>query len=531
MKQTLKLTGIYFKETLFGLFGGSEKKVSKKTLPLIFLLFAVLIVGIGFNLYNMADIMNKISQVKNIIIIGLLMAVFIALMITLNDTQGTMYKSKDYDMLMSLPLKSVSIITAKYLSIYMISVLFTTAISLPTFVVYFIFDGVTAHGIIYGLLSLLFLPAFAQLICCIVGWLVNLITSKMRNKNIIRSIFSLIMAVGLAVFISLANNELMGNIFIFGVPLWFKIIFSNIYFLFLAITTGNFLYFLIYVAISILFIALGVLVVSIGFKKINSSLMSTRVKQKAKPITYKSRTAYGNLLYKESQTFFNSPVYFVNGLIGYIMCFVITAVTLVTSNHLVGAVGRELVSLIMTPVQIFCVAMCTGIAPTTSTSISMEGSKLQHLKSLPIKFKDIILSKISLNLFFAIPAVILSMAIYAIVIKLGWLLIILSFVYVVISVIAQTLLGLVLNLKYPKLNWTSETQAVKGGASMLFTMIINMLISIIPLVLYLVLSFNNVVFDINLFIGICAIFESAFAVALILILRFKGEKMFNAIQV
>jgi len=62
-------------------------------------------------------------------------------------------------------------------------------------------------------------------------------------------------------------------------------------------------------------------------------------------------------------------------------------------------------------------------------------------------------------------------------------------------------------------------------------MIINMLISIIPLVLYLVLSFNNVVFDINLFIGICAIFESAFAVALILILRFKGEKMFNAIQV
>jgi len=139
MKQTLKLTGIYFKETLFGLFGGSEKKVSKKTLPLIFLLFAVLIVGIGFNLYNMADIMNKISQVKNIIIMGLLMAVFIALMITLNDTQGTMYKSKDYDMLMSLPLKSVSIITAKYLSIYMISVLFTTAISLPTFVVYFIY--------------------------------------------------------------------------------------------------------------------------------------------------------------------------------------------------------------------------------------------------------------------------------------------------------------------------------------------------------------------------------------------------------
>lgn len=531
MKKTLKLTGIYFKETLFGLFGSSGKRVNKKAVPLMFLLFAVLIAAIGFNLYNMADMMNQTSQVQNIIIMGLLMSVFIALMITLNDTQGTMYRSKDYDMLTSLPLKSISIITAKYLSIYIISVLFTTAIALPTFVVYFIFTGVTAHGIIYGLISLVFLPAFAQLICCFLGWLVSLATSKMRNKNIMRSIFSLILAVGLAVFISLANNELMGNLFINGIPLWFKIVFSNIYFLFMAVTTGNFLYFLIFIGISILFIALGVLVVSIGFKKINSSLMSTRVKVKAKPITYTTKSAYGNLLYKESQTFFNSPVYFVNGLIGYIMCFVITAITLVTANQIGGFLPREMVITIMAPMQIFCVAMCTGIAPTTSVSISMEGTRFQQLKSLPIKFKDIILSKFSLNLFFAIPSVVLSTIIFALVIKLDFVITILSLVYVSLSVISQTLLGLVLNLKFPKLNWSSETQAVKGGASMLLTMFINMIIAILPMVIYLVLNFNEIAFNLNILIGICSAVEALLAVTLILILKFKGEKMFNNIQV
>lgn len=527
MKLTLKLTFIYFKEQLFGMFGGLSKKSRSKSLAGMMLLLAILAAVLTYSLYNMADTFNKIGRPETILILGLLLATFMAFMITINDTQGTMYKSRDYDMLTSLPIRSASIITAKYLSTYLVSTLYYCLVALPTFIVFFIFNKVTAFGVILGILSIVFMPALGQLVSCMIGWLVNIISSKMKNKNIVRTLLSVVLAVGLAVFMSLSNNNMLGTFFSDGTPLWFNIIFSNIYFLFKSITSQSFLYYLAAIGVSVGYIVLGILLISIGYKKINSSL-NTTVKGKAKPITYSQKSAFAGLFNKEVATLFNSPVYCVNALMGIIMSVVIMVMS-ITMYYQIAAIPE--VANVMTAMMAFGCAMCAGIAPTTAVSVSMEGTKLQTLKSLPVKYTDIMFAKCALNLSLSVPVLVVCAIIFGSVIKIGVPLTILIILYLIVSSVAQTVLGLLLNLKFPRLNWTSETQAAKSGASMLTTMALDMLLTLAPMVIFFVMYFNLPWVTITGFIGVSLGLQAIYAITLVILLFKKGESIYNQIQV
>ncbi len=529
MKQTIKLSLIYFKEQLFSAFQSFGKRSKTKTLPTIIFMFLFLAFAIGYSLYNIADSLSVLGLSKYILIYGFFMALFMTLMITLSDTQGVMYKSKDYNLLSSLPIKNISIITAKYLGNYLTTMLYFLIIALPTYVVYFIFNEVTAFAVILGILAILFMPAFSQFITSIIGFIVNAISAKMKNKNLIRTIFTLIFAVGLAVFISLSNSDLMTNLFTNGLPLWFKIVFSNIYFLFVSITTTSFVNYIYAILVSLVFMALGILIISLGYKKINSALMVTKVKNKPSPIVYKNKSVFANLFKKEITTFFSSPVYCVNGLMGLIMSVVCTIICVTTFFEI--SITEPIVKDIFAAIMAYCVAMCLGIAPTTSVTISMEGGKLQNLKSMPVKFKDICLSKCALNLMLYLPVAIVCPIIFGVVLKVPFLLCMLILIYLILAMLSYTLLGFLLNLKFPRLNWSSETQAVKGGASMLLTMFLDLIISIIPMVVFLVWLSYSTYLTFTIFMPVVIGLELIYVIALIIVLIKKGEKIFNAIQV
>ena len=308
-----------------------------------------------------------------------------------------------------------------------------------------------------------------------------------------------------------------------------KIVFSNIYFLFVSITTTSFVYYIYAILVSLLFIFLGISIISIGYKKINSALMVTKVKSKPSPITYKQKTPFYNLFKKEVTTFFNSPVYCVNGLVGLIMGIVCTIIALSTFSKFPTEI--PLIQDIFSAIMVFCVALCLGVAPTTSVSISVEGSKLQNLKSMPIRFRDIVLSKCALNLVLSVPIIIVCTIIFGAVSKVSLLLCVLILVYLLITTVCQTMLGLLLNLKFPRLNWTSETQAVKNGASMLLTMFLDLIIAIIPMVVFLVCISYSAFISFTIFMLIVIGIQLIYAIILLVLLIKKGEKIFNNIQV
>lgn len=527
MKNILNLTNIYFKETLLNTFHFTKKK-KRSQLVILFVFIAILIsLCLGYTFYEYGDILNNFGDPKNILLIGLVTSLFMIVLISMNDTQGYFYKSNDFEMISSLPIKTYQAITARYLSAYLITLIYTSLVVIPAFVVYFIYCGITAFGIIMGLLSLFFLPTFSQLIGCLLSWIINSISSKMKNKNMARTIFSVIVAIILAILIYIANTDVLSTIFSKEPALWIKIVFAHIFFLQKSIVLNSFAHFLLFLLLALAYATISILMVSLGYKKINTSLNSNRVKKSNKPLVYKKTGLCANLLKKEVSTFFNNPVYCMNGIMGPIMTIVISVIciTIYKQNAMYGDIAIK----IFIAIQMFSLGMVVGIAPTSAVSLSLEGNKFQVLKSLPVPYRSVVTSKILFNIILSIPPVIVADILFACFVPIGANMFFVILTYHIIAVLVCSIFGMLLNLKFPKLKWSSEQQAVKQGASMLITMFVDMIVAVAPMILYFAFMKKIINHTLYYLLGVIGIYVVVLIVLLALIAT-TGKKLYNKIS-
>src|SRR5690606_3278651 len=128
-----------------------------------------------------------------------------------------------------------------------------------------------------------------------------------------------------------------------------------------------------------------------------------------------------------------------------------------------------------------------SLSVTTNVSISLEGSKLGLKKSLPISFKQVVISKYLLNILTMMPFITIS--------YLTLLPVLISYKVNIISYFALLILpllllsvcslfGLLINLKYPKLEFTNETEVVKQSLSVMISVFSNMALVGALVVLY-----------------------------------------------
>ena len=89
-------------------------------------------------------------------------------------------------------------------------------------------------------------------------------------------------------------------------------------------------------------------------------------------------------------------------------------------------------------------------------------------------------------------------------------------------VILTSITGLYINLLYPKLNWESEQEVVKQGISVLVTMSVNFIIVVIPMVLYFILSLNEI-----FKLSIVAMSYIVFIILCAILLFKQGKKLYE----
>ena len=112
-----------------------------------------------------------------------------------------------------------------------------------------------------------------------------------------------------------------------------------------------------------------------------------------------------------------------------------------------------------------------GLSCTTNSSISLEGNRLWILKSLPIEPKDIFKGKIITNLIITIPAAIVANIIFYIGLKFEIKYLILNVMISIVFAGISAVLGLIINLYFPKMDWTNPTTVVKQSASVMITIL------------------------------------------------------------
>ena len=203
MKPLIDLSKIYIKQSFQQ--NNKKKKTSFSLIASLCVIALIVIFGLGFSFYSLANQLATIGQEKMVLIVGSISASMFVLMFTLYQQQGFYYETNDYDFLSSLPIKTSTVVLAKYISSYFLCLFYHTIFILPAFVVYFIFTPISVTAILYSIISLFFSPLYLLLISNVLTIIINLATARLKNKNIINSVFTMLFTLLIIVFVALGN--------------------------------------------------------------------------------------------------------------------------------------------------------------------------------------------------------------------------------------------------------------------------------------------------------------------------------------
>ena len=404
------------------------------------------------------------------------------------NTYSSLYKAKDNDFLLSLPIPSGKILPARLTGVYLIGLMYELIIAIPTMIAYFISVKPTVLSVIFNLLLPLILSVFVLTLSCILGFFVAAVSSKIKSKNIITVILSLVFLAGYyyvyaqayqIVQAILANPEKIGS--------RVKSVLYPFYQMGLG-AEGNALSMLIFTLMVAALFLVTYLVLARSFLSLataNKGAAKTKYKEK----TAKTASVEKALLNKELRRFLGSSIYMLNCGLGIVL-MPIAAVAILIKGADLSAMLTEILGEQANVIPLFAAAavcMLSTMNDISAPSVSLEGKNLWLVQSFPIPAKKVLHAKIRLHLLLTvIPALLLDVCV-CIAFRISMPYVIMILIATVLFIFLMALIGLALNLKMPNLNWTNETVPVKQSLCVMISLFGGWVIIIALGVIYLAL--------------------------------------------
>ena len=488
------LTGLNLKN-IYGLnvFRHTKDKNVKRKAVLLLICWIILIVmaagytgalSLGFIQLGMAEAVPAYL---------IMIASLIILAFGLFKSGSVIFSEKGYEILSSLPVSASSIVISRFIRMYVENLIFTAVVMIPGLTIY-AWNVKPAIGFyIISILVYLVLPVMPMIAAAAFGTLITAISSRMKHKSLVNAGLSVLLVVAILAasgrvsqFEGELNEEMLSNLGnmvtdvigqVYPPAVWMGY----------AVTGNTVIPFILWMAVSMGMFVLMIMAVSAGFHSICRGLYSTSAKHdfsldKGKGMA--QRSVLTALYKKELKRYLASSIYVTNTVIGPVMGLVMAIG--------IFAGGLEMLeNALMVPLDIsglipFLFAAVFTMMPTSSVSISMEGKEWWIIKSLPVKTKTVLDSKILLNLslqlpFLAASEVLLWAALKPAGTELLWLIAI-----PLVLIIFSSVFGLTVNLKLPSFDWENETSVVKQSASSAVGGLGSMVISLICGVIYAV---------------------------------------------
>ena len=188
-------------------FGKNKKNRSKKSSNLALAILLVFLMLISTSSY--AFMIGNVARVANmpevLLAYGIGAGVIAVLMMTFANAYGTLFKSRDFELLASLPIDSRIIVASKIVSLTFIGYAYYTLVYLPAFVMYIIIAGVNVVFLVSSFIVWLFAPLLVTTLCSFIAYVFGRISSRFKNKNTISTILYAIFIIALVVGIYAIN--------------------------------------------------------------------------------------------------------------------------------------------------------------------------------------------------------------------------------------------------------------------------------------------------------------------------------------
>lgn len=451
----------------------SNKKSGKmKTFGTV-LLFGFLILYLaaffGFMTYAMYDTLSQMGLQKLIPALIVVSASLFVLMTALFSCDGFLYRPKDIQILMSLPVSHTTVLISKFLGMYLYNLITAASICLPTGIVYLVLEKNGALSYIALILTTLFVPLLPLAVGSLLSSLIGLVTRRMKHKNFISIAASAILFV---VFMLLSQNsegifeylaENGGKIYD-ALTKWYLP--SALASTALEGGIADLLFFMLLNALPFVII---IPVMSKFYATIVAACTQTNKSEKFTYTASEKNTKFYACFKKELSRVLSSATCFMNSCTGILILVVLgIAFTRKGDGDLsVLADSSDILPMIITLSAI----LASTMASTTSSAISLEGKSLWIYKTAPIDTMTVFKAKTSVNIVLNAPAAIIYgiafSVYYGFSIPNALTAVILPFA----SVVYTSVIGLVINLAKPRLDWTSEAQAIKQSSSVVLTVL------------------------------------------------------------
>lgn len=401
-------------------------------------------------------------------------------------SKAQLYEAKDNDLLLSMPIKPGEVLLSRMLTLLLIDLGLGLVVSGPAIFAWAQVVGFDLAWFIPCLIVLIvLLPLFTLLVAALFGWLLHLVSARVRNQSLLTVGLSLAFLAVYFVAISRMNiwlteivkdpSPLVGALSGFAPPIWIG----------RACAEGNLPALGGLVLGTAALALLGWILLSRGFlHAATDNRGAAKIKYVEKRVNAVSPDRA--LLRRELKHLGSSPAYIMNCALGAIMAPVAAVFLIVKRDSFLPLLAMpglgEYLPLMMLLGLCFLSAMCTLTGP----SISIEGKSMWLLKSLPVTPRQALSAKLRMHLLVGLPPMLLCSVIFIVLLRPEPLTAVCCFLLPAACMLFVGLFGLFENLRHPNFDWVNETQAVKTGMSMFAVIFGTMALVMLPIPVVLI---------------------------------------------
>ncbi len=450
----------------YNLFGSKPKSMGKirGTIIAFVCIFLYLAGFLSFSYYGIATSYAAVGQAQFVVSYGSLISAFFILLTCISGFVNVMYRSKDSEMLLAMPVGQFTIVASKFCAMLVMAYFIQLFCLLPAIVIYFVVAGISVVKVIVAIFGFLLLPILPVALSLLLSALFTLIISKSKRKNLmsILGLFAflvvfLVLYYVLGIFTPSASGVTVGP----GVIAITKYFINSTWFA-ETISGVSYLSILYIILDSLVGLAVALWFANVTFLPLYSA--SKNMSGVTKRVKIESKSQLSTLIKKESKKYFSTPMWVFNSSVGLILLSIgaiVVAFLNVDITSLMTSFGEPVIVLIAS--FAFCAA--SSMSNTTCVSISLEGSKLELLRSMPVSAGKLYLSKIIFNIILVLPFITFSTLLLGIVYKISFLGIVLVLLMPILFLVLTSIFGLWVNLKLPKLDAANDTVVIKQSLS------------------------------------------------------------------
>jgi len=522
----LKLCRVYLKDYSFGrMFQINGSKTKKILLGIALAYVAIIVFGsLGFMFFNLAEVLNDMNQLQVMVGFLAVYALVIPIMMTLFRASGTLFFYKDHDIVAPLPIKSYVIFSAKLFVMMIWMYVFNLIIVLPILFSYFYFLGFDIIGLLMYIIAFILFPMIPIAVMSLLSLGIGFIATKFNFGKAIQIVSLFIVFFGI-LFLqfsinSTTQNPLTGQIDVISglsdyyIPLrWFVD----------AVYDHDILSILYLIFSHVLVFALFIFMMSKISYRLNIKGIQKHHIKSNKTTHIKKSSVTKTLIKKEINKFFSIPIYVLNVGFGPIL--------------LLGAAIASIFVDVSTYVEILDMAQIDAyvilalgygfiitLLYTTGISLSLEGKNFWVIKSLPIKAKDVMLSKIYFNMLLGIPVIMISSIIFHFTLDITAIHTILLLLISFSSLTLISFIGSVINLYFPKLDFKNEVEVIKQSLGAFLAMIAGF--SVIGTQVFLFIFLNDYLSTEVIFLCLSAL-DSLLVIPFYVMINKNSENIFK----